>query len=215
MICAVVGEKGGTGKSIIATSLAGLRAASGRDVLLIDTDTQGSASGWQAVRSGNEKLAKVHCIAKFGKTLSTEVKDLASRYQDIVIDAGGRDSVEMRAAMLVAEVAVLPFQPATFDLWTVRKMHELLEMGATYNPNIRALAVINQGETNAFNTDFADALELIQEFPGIELLEKAICKRLAFKRAAREGMTVVEFENDPESKAVREITRLYKAVFAD
>ena len=46
MIVLIGGEKGGTGKTTIATNLAALRAMAGRDVLLVDTDPQGSASYW-------------------------------------------------------------------------------------------------------------------------------------------------------------------------
>ena len=45
MIVLIGGEKGGTGKTTIATSLAG------RDVLLIDTDPQGSANYWAQSRN--------------------------------------------------------------------------------------------------------------------------------------------------------------------
>ena len=38
MIILIGGEKGGTGKTTIATNLAALRAMAGRDVLLVDTD---------------------------------------------------------------------------------------------------------------------------------------------------------------------------------
>lgn len=212
-IVVLTGEKGGTGKSILATNLAAMRAAAGRDVLLVDTDTQGSASGWQAVRMSNPALARVHCVSKFGKTLSDEVRDLAGRYQDIIIDSGGRDSIEMRASLLVANVAVLPFQPAQFDLWTVAKVHSLLEQVAAFNTTIRALAVVNQAETNHSTTDYQDAQELIADYPGIELLEHPIRKRVAFKRAASVGMSVAEYEKDPHSKAVKELTQLYHAVF--
>jgi ABC-type Na+ transport system ATPase subunit NatA len=51
MIVAVLGEKGGTGKTTLATNLAGMRAAEGRDVLIIDADRQGSASYWAEKRS--------------------------------------------------------------------------------------------------------------------------------------------------------------------
>lgn len=208
------GEKGGTGKSILATNLAAMRARAGRDVLLVDTDPQGSSSGWQAIRIGNAELPKVSCVQKFGKTVSSEVRDLAGRFQDIVIDAGGRDSVEMRSALLVAQLAVLPFQPAQFDLWTVEKMHELLDQAAAFNEQIRALAVVNQAETNHSVTDYLDAKELIADFEGIELLEAPVRKRVAFKRAAAMGMGVVEYDKDPQSKASLEITQLYNAVFA-
>lgn len=213
MIVVFTGEKGGTGKSSLATNLAAMRAAAGRDILLIDTDTQGSASGWQAMRTSNPALARVHCVQKFGKTLSDEVRDLSKRYQDIIIDSGGRDSIEMRASLLVANVAVLPFQPAQFDLWTVAKVHTLLEQVSAFNVGIRALAVVNQAETNHSMTDYQDAKELIAEYQGIELLEHPIRKRVAFKRAAAAGMSVVEYDKDPQSKAVKEMKQLYHAIF--
>ncbi len=50
MIVLVGGEKGGTGKTTLAINLAALRAIRGRDVLLVDTDPQGSASGWVLTR---------------------------------------------------------------------------------------------------------------------------------------------------------------------
>lgn len=215
MIVCVVGEKGGTGKSIIATNLAAMRAAAGRDVLLVDTDPQGSASGWQAVRTYVPNVSKVSSVAKFGKTLAAEVRDLAPRYQDVIIDAGGRDSVEMRSALLVANIAVLPFQPSQFDLWTLSKMHELLEQGSAFNADLRAIAVVNQADANANSTDFADAKELIAEYPGIELAPHPIRKRVAFKRAAAEGLSVVEYEKDADAKSSFEIAQLYKAVFGN
>ena len=53
MIVLIGGEKGGTGKTTIATNLAALRAMAGRDVLLVDTDPQGSASYWTTSRDEN------------------------------------------------------------------------------------------------------------------------------------------------------------------
>jgi len=96
MIILIGGEKGGTGKTTIATNLAAMRALAGRDVLLIDTDPQGSANYWAQSRDELEITPRVSCVQKFGKGLPAEVKDLAKRYQDIIIDAGGRDSVELQ-----------------------------------------------------------------------------------------------------------------------
>lgn len=214
-IIAIAGEKGGTGKSVVATNLAAMRAIAGRDVLLVDTDTQGSSSGWQAVRQENASLPKVNCIQKFGKSLAAEVRDLATRYDDIIIDSGGRDSVEMRSALLVAQQVLMPFQPAQFDLWTLDKMHKMLEDVAAFNTEIRALAVVNQAETNSTSTDYQDALELIADYPGIELHDYPIRKRIAFKRATSFGMGVVEFDTNKDSKAAFEMAKLYKAVFPD
>ena len=54
-------EKGGTGKTTFATNLAGMRAAAGREVIIIDADRQGSASYWAENREEIYGLS-VHSI---------------------------------------------------------------------------------------------------------------------------------------------------------
>jgi chromosome partitioning protein len=81
MIVAVLGEKGGTGKTTLATNLAGMRAAEGqgRDVLLIDADRQGSASYWTEKRGGaHAHLPAVQSVQKFGEGLMWTVRDLGN-----------------------------------------------------------------------------------------------------------------------------------------
>ena len=102
MLILIGGEKGGAGKTTLATNMAAMRALAGRDVLLIDTDPQGSANSWSQSRDDESITPRVACVQKFGKGLPAEVKDLSKRYQDIIIDAGGRDSVELRSALVVA-----------------------------------------------------------------------------------------------------------------
>ena len=79
MIVAVLGEKGGTGKTTFATNLAGMRAAAGRDVLIVDADRQGSASYWAEARERQE-VAVVASVQKFGAGLVRAVADMARRY---------------------------------------------------------------------------------------------------------------------------------------
>ena len=99
MIVAVFGEKGGTGKTTLATNLAGMRAAANRDVLIIDADRQGSASYWTEKRDDlHPTLPTVHCVQKFGNGLLRTVRDMARRYDDIVLDIGAGDSREGESA---------------------------------------------------------------------------------------------------------------------
>ena len=74
MVILIGGEKGGTGKTTIATNLAALRALAGHDVLLVDTDSQGSASYWASSRDEAGIKPRVACIQKFGKGLQGEVR---------------------------------------------------------------------------------------------------------------------------------------------
>ena len=119
MIVATVGEKGGTGKSTIATNLAGLRSAVS-DVVLVDADRQGTASTWVARRLelGNGHYVPA-CVQSFGDTLARSLRDMATRYQDVIVDVASGDNIEMFQAIAAADAVVVPVQPSGFDLWTM------------------------------------------------------------------------------------------------
>lgn len=103
MLLVIGGEKGGTGKTTIATNLAAMRVLTGRDVLLVDTDRQSSASFWAETRQEQGALPPIASVQKFGSKIRGDLLDLAKRYQDVIVDAGGQDSPELRAALTVAD----------------------------------------------------------------------------------------------------------------
>lgn len=213
MILLVGGEKGGTGKTTLATNLAAMRAGVGRDVLLVDTDPQGSASFWAALRAEDKSLARVGCVQKFGRGLQAEIRDLATRYEDVIIDAGGRDSVELRASLCVADVALLPVQASQFDLWTVEQLARLVEQARGFNESLDALCVVSRASTHSCNSDAKDAADLISDYLALRLASATIRDRLAFKRAAGDGKSVAEYVADPDDKSFFEMRKLFAEVF--
>ena len=124
-------------------------ALQGKDVLLLDTDRQGTASFWATVREDTDIEPRIACVQKFGKGLASQVRDLADRYDEIVIDAGGRDSMELRYSLGVSDRAYIPVQPLQFDIWTIRQMDELVEMAKALNENLQASIVLNRVSTNS------------------------------------------------------------------
>jgi chromosome partitioning protein len=215
MIVAVLGEKGGTGKTTFATNLAGMRAAAGRDVLIIDADRQGSASFWTEKRDGrNSGLPSVHCVQKFGTGLLQAVKDMARRYDDIVIDAGGADSREVEAALRVSDLAIIPIQPAGLDIWTLGLIDDRIGEAKTFNERLQAFVILNRTSWNPKDNDADEAREAIRSCTNLQLTNVAVCDRVAVKRAAPAGLTVSEYKpNDP--KAAYEMTQLYGFVFGE
>ena len=213
MVLLIGGEKGGTGKTTIATNLAALRALAGHDVLLVDADSQGSASDWARSRNEDGIKPRVACIQKFGKGLQKEVQDLDGRYQDVIIDAGGRDSVELRAAMVVAHKAFVPIQASQFDVWTLGRMNDLVVTAQGFNPSLRAWVVINRGSTNPSVTEIAQAGEALGDFEYLALATSVIRDRIAYRKAIRDGISVAEMKSDP--KAINEMNALYTEVFTD
>jgi chromosome partitioning protein len=215
MIVLIGGEKGGTGKTTLATNLAAMRALAGRDVLLIDTDPQGSANYWAQSRDEEKINPRVACVQKFGKGIPAEVKDLATRYDDIIIDAGGRDSVELRSSMVIAEKVYIPIQPSQFDIWTLGQMDELVETARGFNPGLQARVIISRSSTNPSvrESDQAGQL-LLADFPNLDLADVTIRDRIAYRKAAKDGMAIVEL-SPKDSKATEEMEMFYKEVYGN
>lgn len=213
-ILLIGGEKGGTGKTTLAVNLAALRALQGRDVLLIDTDVQASASYWAQSRDEGQVQPRVACIQKFGKGLQTEVRDLAKRYQDLIIDAGGRDSLELRAALVAAEQVYIPIQPSQFDIWTLGRMDDLVKTAQGFNPDLRAWVIISRASTNPSVNEVAEARNLLADFEHVQLSSAVIRDRIAYRKAARDGLSVEELK-PTDSKAGEEMQALFQEVFHD
>src|ERR1700730_8915984 len=95
----VGGEKGGTGKSTIATNLATMLKLAGYDSHLVDCDTPLASMIFVTRRPAQVLVSAFVCSHPVGNQLHVALTDLAAKYDAVVIDCGGQDSVELRSAM--------------------------------------------------------------------------------------------------------------------
>lgn len=211
MILVIGNTKGGVGKTTIAVNLAVLRAAAGGDVLLVDGDDQGSATLFTQLRSENMGAPGYTAVVLQGAAVRTQVRQLAPKYGDIIIDVGGRDTGSLRAALTVAHCLLVPLQPRSFDVWALDQISALVKEARELNPDLRALAFLNGADPQG--RDNAEALEAIGEVEGLEVLKAAIVRRKAFPNAAAQGRGVTEMQpRDP--KAVEELKVLADIAFS-
>jgi chromosome partitioning protein len=213
MILVCGGIKGGVGKTTLATSMAILRSASGKDVLLVDADDQGTATDFTAVR--NQSLAGqggagYTSIQLHGAAVRSEVMKLASKYDDVIIDVGGRDTAGQRAGLLVADVYAVPFLPGSFDVWTLDSVGALIEDAKAFNEKLKAVCLINRADSQG--SDNREAAEIAREIPNLTYIDAPLGNRKAFRSAAAQGLAVTELK-PPDSKAITELTSVFKRLF--
>ncbi len=211
MILLIGGEKGGTVKTTISTNLAALRSLDGRDVLLVDTDPQKTASFWSLTRDEHNTSPRVTTIQKFDN-VKKEILALKGKFDDIIIDAGGRDSVELRTSLLVADKAVFPLRASQFDLWTLAKINTHVHDARVINEGLKAFVMINQASSNPSVKEGDDAEGFLDDFDELTLLNTIVTERIAFRKAAITGKSVKELLPE-DKKATSEILSLYEEIY--
>lgn len=181
-------------------------------MLLVDTDKQSSASDWAAVREEVEDVPRIPCVQVFGEQVGNQVRDLAERYDDVVVDAGGQDSVELRSAMVAADQLFVPVQASQFDVWTLERMEELLGQVGPINPDLKASVFINRASPHPQVDEAKEAEQIFEEFEHLDFSGIVIHDRIAFRRAVSDGIAVAE-AGSPDPKACGEVQSLYEIVF--
>jgi len=207
VIYTIGGIKGGSGKTTLSTNLTILLAQTGRDVLLVDADAQGSSADFSQMRGDVKEDIGYTAIQLGGNAVRTEVAKLKSKYDDIVIDAGGRDTTSQRAALVISDVFIAPFIPSSFDMWTLEPVVDMIEEMMVANPDLRAYAVLNGVDARGSEDD--EAKDYIRETGVLTLLESPIGRRKSFRKAASQGLSVVEYKPS-DAKAIGEMSRLFE-----
>lgn len=213
MIITVGNTKGGVGKTTLAVNLAIARALAGRDVWLIDGDRQGTAQMAISIRADSGHAPGISCATyPDGPTLRTQVQQQAGKFDDIIIDAGGRDSTALRAALVLSDVLLVPFQPRSYDVWALNDMASLVDEARSVRDGLRAVAILNCADPGETSTDNAEAAAAVADVPQFEYLNAPIRRRKAFANAAGQGLSVLELK-PTDKKAAEELNTLVKALF--
>lgn len=196
-IIALLNEKGGTGKSTIATNMATALHRAGKRVVLIDADPQGTARDWRAASPEGADLPPVIAIDRAQMLASS----LAGVSADIAIVDSPAKAESMAAAIVrVAHVAILVIQPSGADVWAsaaaVRLIQARKDAGGTIDAAFLVNRVSGQTKMSKAITD-GDWNEY-----GIDQLSSTVGNRVVFAEALTNGMSVVDL---PDAAAKQEI----------
>lgn len=207
----VASTKGGVGKTCLALNISIGRALQGRDVWLIDADRQATASTALAIRGESNRQPQI-ATAHYpdGSALRSQLQHQRNKFQDIVIDAGGRDSTALRAALVLSDFVLVPFQPRSIDVWAIADIAALIDEAKSMHQGLKAFAVLNLADVSG--NDNVDAASAIADYPALQYLETPIRRRKSISNAAGSGMSVLEYQ-PKDTKAIAELNALLRELY--
>ena len=140
----VFSRKSGPGKSTLSCSMAAYLNNHWKKVCIVDADPQCSSKRWSERRA--EGFIEEDAIKVFSMTgdIEGELEKLKKLdYDHIIVDCAGRDSVEMRSALCIADLAIMVTLPSYLDREHYSYIADLLKDFKKENPRLKIKSVIS------------------------------------------------------------------------
>lgn len=205
MIIVIAHVKGGSGKSTVAVNLAAEIQARGADVVIVEADpTVRTTSNWAQVRAGSAQ--KPLTVFREVGDLRTRLEALERVHGTVLVDLPGKDSPEMRTAMIAAHRLLVPMQPTQADLDTTEALVRILARAWQFNSGLEAIGVLNRVSTNVFSAQLKDAREYLKDWPEIRLLSTHLHERAVYQTAMDRGLSVVELKDRKARNEIQQLT---------
>jgi len=203
-VIALIGNKGGAGKTTLAINLA-TTLHQQTPIYLLDADPQGSVIHWAAMVDSQSVPQVIDATEDVGDA----VRQHRDRAQHVLIDCPPQlHSVQTQAALEHCDVAVIPVLPSPLDLWATVAVADAITDVQQTNPGLRALLVINQLEPRTrLSRLVRDAIKELE----IPAAETTLHRRMIYRASVLEGKSVSQM-GKPGSVAADEVNSLLAEV---
>ena len=205
---ALAALKGGVGKSTLSLNLATCLHRAGHKVLIVDADPQGTCRTW-AGKAAEIEHEGPPVVSISGKSLRRDLGQVSEGFDVVIVDSPPRLGTEVRAAMLAADLVVLPVIPGGADVWALQETLVVLEEAQEFRPELKAAVVLNRSD----RTTLAKMTKNAVVGSNVPVIAKPITNRVAIGEATLAGMGVIDYA--PKSQSAKEIQNLTQAILSE
>ena len=201
-VIAIVGQKGGSGKTTTAINLAVAASEAGLSAVIVDLDPQANAANWKARRQVENPAVVSSPTSRLKNTL-----DIAEKHgaDFVIIDNPGKSDSAVIEAARVADFVLVPVGPQMFHLETLPGVRDLLRVAG----DPPAFIMLNQLHPLA-TTQAQEAKRMIAEIYPFPVCPVHLSHLDIYATSADSGQTPLEI--DPKGKAAEEVRKLYKFI---
>lgn len=196
-IIALIGQKGGPGKTTLAENLAVEAAAQGESVVLLDLDPQVTAAKWGDRREADNPAVQSVQAARLGLVLEAARRGGATL---AILDTPPHSADISIAAARVASAVLVPIRPLIKDVETLPAVKDLLVTAGRPRSAVVINAAPPQGQRHV------EAMQAAESY-GFVTCPVVLHQRNAYGDAPNGGLAVSEYE--PGGKAAQEMADLY------
>lgn len=208
LVITLAHQKGGVGKSTLATNLRGYFAGGGYKAALVDIDPQGSLS--KLVRTFSEQAGREpeHVIERGSFSNYSELAALIAPYDIVVIDTPPYLSQELEDVFEISDMILVPCKASPLDYLAIGDTLDLIREARKKRPELISAVVLTMTITG---TDFTSSIRRELEKTEFPVLRTEIGNRVAYMRSLLRANTVLGDEN---RKAWEEVEGLGKEIIS-
>lgn len=199
-VWAIINQKGGQGKTTVATGFAVEASAEGAAVVILDTDDrQASASFWENARADDDVTVVSTGIAVLPLNLAKAEKGGA---EFVIIDTPANSRDIATAAAGAARFVIVPCAPKPLDIAScLQTVTQLKQVGTPFAVLLSQVKHVGS-EADEAAAVFRDA--------GAQVLAARLYDRKDYSNASAFGQSPVEY--DPKGKAAIEMRAAFEEV---